>query len=207
MDDAKKDLSYKFMEKLLKGKHSDNQLVSGISKLTIESMKSINNNLGNKKSNDKSLSEIKNKLILKEKHIKEIKDLIKNVINKYKEDCEYSTNEKEFSIIIILLDSILRHTSPNHIDSNKTLLQYVNQISKLICGISAKEKDYLIERYIELLKKTKYEEADFLKQIFDEIKKKNIFSDDFNNNLNSIVNSEIPSNTPTLFKKNSLYDN
>ena len=194
MDQAKKTIAYKFVEKLTKGQYSSNPLISGVSKLTMESMKGLHDTFG---SNDSSDDDIKEQLVSKERILKELMSGIKAGINKYKEKCEFSTDEKEYNIIVILLDSILRHTSPNDTNSNKDLLKYINEISKLACSITAKEKDYLIKRYTQLLETSKYEQTDFLKEIFNEIKNREKLS----SSIDSI------SRSPTLYKNdNSIND-
>ena len=167
MDPIKKNLSYKFMEKLTKSKYSSNPLVSGVSKATMNSLKALHNTFGSDSNSDSDL--IKEEINKNEQFARKIKSIIKITIDKYKENCEFSTNENEYNMIVILLDSILLHTS-NDPDSYKQLLKYVNQISKLACGITAKEKEYLIEKYTKLLKTSKYSQGEFLKEIFNEIK-------------------------------------
>ena len=165
MDPIKKNLSYKFMEKLTKSKYSSNPLVSGVSKATMNSLKALHNTFGS----DSDSELIKEEINKNEQFVRKIKSIIKITIDKYKENCEFSTNENEYNMIVILLDSILRHTS-NDQDSYKQLLKYVTEISKLACGITAKEKEYLIEKYTKLLKMEMYSQGEFLKEIFNEIK-------------------------------------
>lgn len=171
-DKLKNTLKYKFMEKLVKGKYSSNPLVSGVSKATMGSLKALHNTFGS----DSDSDSIKEEINKDEQLVRKVKSIIKTTIDKYKENCEFSTNENEYNMIVILLDSIFRHTS-NDPNSYKRLLKYVTEISKLACSISAKEKEYLIERYTKLLKTTtiddKVSQDEFLKDIFNEIKTRN----------------------------------
>jgi hypothetical protein len=202
--EAKKNLKYKFMEQLLKNKRSSNPLVSAITKATMESMKSFHDTFGS--SDSDLINSVKEKINQNEQFIKELKAIIKSTINKYKESCEYTTDEKEYNMIVILLDSILRHTSPSDTDSHRELLKYVTEISKLACGVTAKEKDYLIERYTQLLKTEKFSQSDFLKQIFDEIKNRYLKKKSSSLGNISLVtpnfhlrNSSSISNVPTIY--------
>lgn len=175
-DKLKNTLKYKFMEKLVKGKYSSNPLVSGVSKATMASFKAVHNTFGSDSDSDSDSDLIKEKINKDEQFVRKVKSIIKTTIDKYKENCEFSTNENEYNMIVILLDSIFRHTS-NDSNSYKRLLKYVTEISKLACSISAKEKEYLIERYTKLLKTTtiddKVSQDEFLKDIFNEIKTRN----------------------------------
>ena len=127
-----KTLKYKLIKNLTKGTYSNNPLVKSVSSGIMGSLKNIHNTFGKDNSNEEMSK--KTQFENNEKTKTFLKKEIQKSIEQYKEKCEV-IDEKEYLVIVSLLDSILRHTDNQPIFDKIESLKYIKQIIKLACNI------------------------------------------------------------------------
>jgi hypothetical protein len=194
--ELKDKFKYKLVEKLVNLRQSSNPVKSKLGDASLKSLKSINS-IFSSTSSSKSLKQNEE---VKQKSVRDLQNIIKNIIDEYKKKCD------DYDEIISLFKTISKHTD----EDQETLIKqnkYLIELSKLSCELTANEKDYLIDNYIHFLKQSKYNEKDFLKKVFNKFKTSSSSNVSNNTSRSSISSKKTNSRRSSISSKKSSTSN
>jgi hypothetical protein len=188
--DLQNTLKYKFIKALTKNQHSKNPLTRNISSSLMNSMVSLHQNFGDKtRENELTLQNENNQQIKKQ-----IKDLIKNAINKYKDQCSVELSDSDkLEMITVLMNHILNTVNKeDRMDAShlKDYLKYITHIVNLACEVTSEESNLLTKEYSKYMSKTQGDERrEFLSNLFKDIKNKHKPKSRKSINIDNLINS------------------
>lgn len=187
--DLQNTLKYKFIKALTKNQHSKNPLTRNISSSLMNSMVSLHQNFGDKtRENELTLQNENNQQIRKQ-----TKDLIKNAINKYKDQCSVELSDSDkLEMITVLMNHILNTVNKeDRMDAShlKDYLKYITHIVNLACDVTSEESNLLTKEYSKYMSKTQGDERrEFLSKLFKDIKNKHKPKSRKSINIDNLIN-------------------